>query len=226
MRPAPHSPSWPEPALFDLPEPPRDPVDLPAGAVFLPGWLTVHQQQWVVRQYRHWCAGPVPPRRPYYGSGQMSVDMLSLGLHWAGGEYSRRATDVNGACVLPVPDWAVTVGRQVTGDPTYTPDSLLANLYGPGSAMGMHRDANETSPAPVVSLSIGDTCRFRFGNAETRTRPYTDVELRSGDAFVFGGPARWNFHGVPKVFDGSAPAGLGLTGRLNITLRETGVHRG
>ncbi len=53
--------------------------------------------------------------------------------------------------------------------------------------MGMHRDADERSDAPVVSLSLGDTCVFRFGNPETRTKPYTDVELRSGDLFVFGG---------------------------------------
>lgn len=215
---------FPEP-LFELPEPPRQPVELPAGAVLLPGWLTVHQQQWIAGQYRRWAAGPVPPRRPRYGSGQMSVEMLSLGWHWAGGGFSRRATDVNNAPVLPVPDWAVTVGRQVTGDASYTPDTLLANLYGPGATMGMHRDSDETSPAPVVSLSIGDTCRFRFGNADSRSRPYTDVELRSGDVFIFGGPARWNFHGVPKVFDGTAPQECGVTGRLNITLRETGLAR-
>ncbi|GEC86324.1 alkylated DNA repair protein [Corynebacterium variabile] len=209
--------------LFDMPEPPREPVDLPSGARFLPDWLTMDQQQWIVRQYRQWRNGPVPPRRPRYGSGQMSVEMLSLGWHWAGNGFSRNAVDVNNARILPMPDWAVKVGRMVTGDPTYTPDSLLANHYGPGATMGMHRDADESSPAPVVSLSIGDTCRFRFGNAETRTKPYTDVELRSGDTFVFGGPARWNFHGVPRVLDGTAPDECGITGRLNITMRVTGM---
>jgi alkylated DNA repair protein (DNA oxidative demethylase) len=90
--------------------------------------------------------------------------------------------------------------------------------------MGMHQDKDERSDAPVVSLSIGDTCLFRFGNTDTRGKPYTDVELLSGDLFVFGGPSRFAYHGVPKIRPGSADPAAGLTGgRLNITLRETGL---
>ena len=89
--------------------------------------------------------------------------------------------------------------------------------------MGMHQDKDERSGAPVVSLSIGDTCVFRFGNTESRGRPYTDVELGSGDLFVFGGASRFAYHGVPKVYPGTADPALGLTGRLNLTLRETGL---
>lgn len=47
--------------------------------------------------------------------------------------------------------------------------------------------------------------------------------LRSGDLFVFGGPARLAYHGVPKVLPGTGPPWLGLTGRLNITLRIGGL---
>ena len=90
--------------------------------------------------------------------------------------------------------------------------------------MGMHQDKDEVSLAPVVSLSIGDACRFRFGNVDSRSRPYTDVELRSGDLFVFGGPSRLAFHGVPEVYPGTAPPGCGLeTGRINLTMRVTGM---
>ncbi|MYT03951.1 MULTISPECIES: alpha-ketoglutarate-dependent dioxygenase AlkB, partial [Streptomyces] len=99
----------------------------------------------------------------------------------------------------------------------------LINFYDQDARMGMHRDSDEKSDAPVVSLSLGDTCVFRFGNPETRTKPYTDVELRSGDLFVFGGPSRLAYHGVPRVHPGTAPPELGLTGRLNITLRVSGL---
>jgi hypothetical protein len=44
----------------------------------------------------------------------------------------------------------------------------------------MHQDKDEKSMAPVVSLSIGDTCVFRFGNIVDRGKPYTDIELMSG----------------------------------------------
>ena len=105
---------------------------------------------------------------------------------------------------------------------SYTPDVALVHHYADAAKMGMHRDTEERSDAPVVSLSIGDTCRFRFGNATTRNRPYTDVWLTSGDLFVFGGPARRNYHGVTKVYPNTAPFDCGVQGRLNITLRETG----
>lgn len=75
-----------------------------------------------------------------------------------------------------------------------------------------------------MSLSIGDACTFRFGNAENRNRPYTDLLLGSGDLFVFGGASRLAFHGVTAVHTGTAPTGCGLAGgRINITMRVTGL---
>ncbi|WP_327131035.1 alpha-ketoglutarate-dependent dioxygenase AlkB [Streptomyces sp. NBC_01343] len=114
-------------------------------------------------------------------------------------------------------------GAPVEPEPPYAYDIALINFYEGDSRMGMHRDAEERSGAPVVSLSLGDTCVFRFGNAASRGRPYQDLRLRSGDLFVFGGPARLAYHGVPKVLPGTAPPWLGLTGRLNITLRVGGL---
>jgi alkylated DNA repair protein (DNA oxidative demethylase) len=138
--------------------------------------------------------------------------------------------DGDGAPVKPFPDWLGELGRRAVTDALGPEaatgaayDIALINFYDADARMGMHRDSDENSDAPVVSLSLGDTCVFRFGNSESRTRPYTDVELRSGDLFVFGGPSRQAFHGVPRVHAGTAPPELGLTGRLNITLRVSGL---
>jgi DNA oxidative demethylase len=60
----------------------------------------------------------------------------------------------------------------------------------------MHRGKDERSASPVVSLSIGDSCTFRFGNTRDRSRPYQDVLLASGDLFVFGGPSRLAYRGT------------------------------
>ncbi|HZX36736.1 MAG TPA: alpha-ketoglutarate-dependent dioxygenase AlkB [Streptomyces sp.] len=115
-------------------------------------------------------------------------------------------------------------GARGGADRGYRPDTALINFYDGAARMGMHQDKEERSGAPVVSLSIGDSCVFRFGNTETRGRPYTDVELASGDLFVFGGPSRFAYHGVPKVYPGTADPATGMSsGRLNITLRETGL---
>ena len=106
----------------------------------------------------------------------------------------------------------------------YEPDAAIVNLYAPGARLGLHQDGEEPSDAPVVTISLGDTCTFRMAGVDRRTAPFTDVELRSGDLLVFGGPSRRIFHGVPKVRNGTAPDGLGLPpGRLSLTLRETGL---
>jgi DNA oxidative demethylase len=71
----------------------------------------------------------------------------------------------------------------------------------------------------VVSFSIGDTARFLFGGLRRR-EPIEKILLESGDAFVFGGPARLRYHGVTRILPGTAPAGLPFEGRLNLTVRQ------
>lgn len=152
------------------------------------------------------------------------------GAHQYPYAYTRTASDGDGAPVKPFPAWlgelagravADALGPDAVPGPPY--DIALINFYDGEARMGMHRDSDERADAPVVSLSLGDTCVFRFGNTETRAKPYTDVELRSGDLFVFGGPSRLVYHGVPRVYGGTGPTGLGLSGRLNITLRVSGL---
>ena len=100
---------------------------------------------------------------------------------------------------------------------------MIANLYSPGARLGLHQDGEEPSNAPVVTISLGDSCVFRMAGVDRRTGPFTDIELQSGDLLVFGGPNRRVYHGVPKVYDGTGPEDLGLPpGRLSITVRETG----
>jgi alkylated DNA repair protein (DNA oxidative demethylase) len=70
-----------------------------------------------------------------------------------------------------------------------------------------------------VSISVGDTAHFRFGGLRRRD-PVATLSLHSGDAFVFGGPARLCYHGVARIVPGTAPAGLGFEGRVNLTFRE------
>ena len=90
--------------------------------------------------------------------------------------------------------------------------------------MGLHQDKDESpasiaAGAPVVSLSVGDTARFLFGGLKRRD-PVQSLLLESGDAFVFGGAARLRYHGVSRIVPGTAPAGLHLDGRFNLTVRQ------
>lgn len=218
-------------ALFDD-APSRQARELSSGAFWVPDFLTTEQQAWIVHRFHGWVNGPVPIRSAKVRGHEMSVRTVCLGWHWRPYRYSREAVDVNGNRVLDFPDWMVRLGRQAlvkaTGDTDagegYVPDTALINYYDNDARMGMHQDKDEASQAPVISLSIGDSCTFRFGNTEARTKPYEDIVLQSGDLFVFGGPARLAFHGVTKVHPGTAPEGCGLEqGRINITMRVTGL---
>lgn len=216
---------------------PRERTTVAPGAVHVPDWLPPARQRELVAACRDWARGPVPLRHAVLpGGGVMSVRTVCVGWHWQPYRYSRTADDVNGARVAAFPGWLADLGREAVAaaygegpeSRAYTPDTALVNFYDAAARMGMHQDKEERSGAPVVSLSIGDTCVFRFGNTESRGRPWTDVELRSGDLFVFGGPSRFAYHGVTRVFPGTAdpaagPAGGLAGGRLNITLRETGL---
>jgi alkylated DNA repair protein (DNA oxidative demethylase) len=208
-------------------------AEIAPGAVHVPGWLTLDRQRELVAACREWARGPAPMRHTKLPSGGvMSVQTVCLGWHWLPYRYSRTADDVDGAPVAQFPDWLAELGRRAVADAyedrgageRYHPDAALINFYADGAKLGMHQDKEERSEQPVVSLSIGDDCVFRFGNTETRGRPYSDVPLRSGDLFVFGGPSRFAYHGVPKTLPGTADPATGLeNGRLNLTLRVTGL---
>lgn len=207
--------------------------EIAPGAVHVPGWLSTDQQRELVSACREWARGPVPIRAAKLPGGhRMSVRTVCLGWHWQPYRYTRTATDAGGGRVAEFPDWLAELGRRALveayQDPAagdgYAPDTALINFYDAEARLGMHQDKDERAADPVVSLSIGDTCVFRFGNTETRTKPYTDLDLASGDMFVFGGRSRFAYHGVPKVYPGTADPATGLaSGRLNLTMRVTGM---
>lgn len=214
---------------------PRARAQIAPGAVHVPHWLAPDRQRELLEACREWARPPAGLRTVHTpGGGTMTARQVCLGWHWYPYAYARTVADGDGAPVKPFPPWLGELGRRAVRDalgtePSGHDDALidfdiaLINFYDGDARMGMHRDSDERTDAPVVSLSLGDTCVFRFGNTETRTKPYTDVELRSGDLFVFGGPSRLAYHGVPRVHPGTAPPELGLTGRLNITLRVSGL---
>jgi alkylated DNA repair protein (DNA oxidative demethylase) len=220
-------------ALGLLPEAPRLVHEPRPGIVHVPDWLSLDAQRALVAEFREWSRPPAGLRRPRVPTGHlMSVQAVCLGWHWYPYAYSRTADDTDGAPVKPLPDLLSSLARDAVGatyGPTspearaFTPDAAIVNFYPDGAKLGLHQDGEEPSDAPVVTLSLGDSCTFRFAGLDRRVGPFLDVELRSGDLLVFGREERRVFHGVPTVVAGTAPAGLGLpAGRLSITVRETG----
>jgi alkylated DNA repair protein (DNA oxidative demethylase) len=210
----------------------QHPVEVLPGAVHVPHWLDLDAQRTLVDSFRRWAEPPAGLRHPRVPAGHlMGVQSVCLGWHWYPYQYSRTADDTDGAPVKPMPAGLRTLARAAVaaayndgGADKFEPDAVIANYYAPGTKLGLHADAEEPSDAPVVTLSMGDACLFRFAGVDRRTAPFVDVWLASGDLLVFGGPTRRIYHGVPKVVAATAPAGLGLPpGRLSITIRETGL---
>jgi alkylated DNA repair protein (DNA oxidative demethylase) len=207
------------------------------GVVLLPGWLGGDLRLELVERCRFWGEASGGPRSPRMRNGAaMSVRMVGLGWHWYPYRYSRTRDDGDGGRALAFPPWLGDLARRavadasaldpsVSDDPAgFAPDVALVNWYGPGAKMGMHADRDELVAAPVVSFSVGATGLFRFGNPEGRGRPWVDLPLESGDVVVFGGPARLAYHGVPRLVPGTRdPAVDDLPGRLNVTVRQTGL---
>jgi alkylated DNA repair protein (DNA oxidative demethylase) len=158
----------------------------------------------------------------------MHVRMLCLGRHWNGQRYAYEPTrsDFDGLAVPPLPDHFRELARSCATavGMSLDPDLCILNYYDADGRMGLHQDKDEgprslAAGLPVVSISIGDTARFVFGGLRRRD-PATAIALASGDAFVFGGPARLAYHGVTRTLPGSAPPQLELTGRFNLTFRQ------
>ncbi len=203
------------------------------GVVRITGWLDASAQRTLVNGFRQWALPPAGLRHPRVpAGGLMSVQSVCLGWHWQPYRYSRTADDTDGAPVKPLPrdlaDLACAAVADTFGQAeaeAFTPDAAIVNLYAPGARLGLHQDAEEPSVAPVVTISLGDTCVFRLAGTDRRTAPFSDLRVRSGDLVVFGGPNRRVYHGVPRIFPGTSPPGLGLPpGRLSITIRQTGLN--
>ncbi len=235
--PPPAEPPEDQLALWDdRPTAPGRTVEVLPGAVLVEGWLDLDAQRALADDFRRWAEPPAGLRHPRMPTGHlMTLQSVCLGWHWQPYRYSATADDTDGAPVKPFPPELVELSRHAVAvaygedHPSvapFAPDAAIVNLYAPGARLGLHQDGDEPVDAPVVTISLGDTCRFRFAGVDRRTAPFTDLELRSGDLLVFGGPTRLVYHGVPNTYPGTAPAGLGLPpGRVSITVRQTGLPR-
>ena len=199
------------------------------GAVHFPHHLSIAGQQELARECLALGNDDVGFYTPIVRGGHpMSVRMLCLGRHWNALTYRYEDTrsDIDGRPAPPLPAAWAELAARIAADAGFVvrPDLCIVNWYASHSRMGLHQDKDESSASieagtPVVSISIGDTARFLFGGLRRKDQ-VQPIFLQSGDAFVFGGPARLRYHGVSRIVPGTAPAGLGFEGRLNFTFRQ------
>ncbi|MGA2817837.1 MAG: alpha-ketoglutarate-dependent dioxygenase AlkB [Xanthobacteraceae bacterium] len=161
------------------------------------------------------------PRMPKSGR-PFTVRMSNCGpLGWVSDECGYRYQPTHpetGKAWPPIPPALVAIWSELARyqDP---PEACLINAYGPSAKMGLHQDRDEADfDAPVVSISLGDSCLFRVGGLN-RNEPTRSIRLSSGDVIVLGGAARLAFHGVDRIYPDTSRL-LPEGGRINLTLRR------
>jgi alkylated DNA repair protein (DNA oxidative demethylase) len=159
------------------------------------------------------------------GGHTMSVAMTNCGrVGWVSDRAGYRYDPVDPDTKAPWPamppmflDLAVRAAAEA-GFANYDPDACLINRYVAGAKLSLHQDRDEKDPwAPIVSVSLGLPATFLWGG-KRRADPVRRLRLKSGDVVVWGGPARFVYHGVAPLKDGDHP----LTGaaRINLTFRK------
>jgi alkylated DNA repair protein (DNA oxidative demethylase) len=197
--------------------------DLAPGLVYVPGLLDRPRQEALLAALREGLkrAPLFTPTMPRTGKA-FSVKMSNCGpLGWVSdrdGGY--RYQPVHPVTCKPwpaIPQIALEAWESLT-DRAAPPDACLVNYYSSSARMALHQDRDEEDlAAPVVSLSLGDSCLFRFGG-DKRDGATRSLRLHSGDAIVLGGSSRLVFHGVDRIFAGSSTL-VEEGGRFNLTLR-------
>jgi DNA oxidative demethylase len=198
-------------------------ITLSPGLVYYPEYLDRQAQAQLLQALREITrAAPLfTPRMPRTGK-PFSVRMTNCGrLGWVSDVEGYRYQPTHPETGQPwpaMPDQVLQAWIELSGYP-HPPDACLINFYEASARMGLHQDKDEEEfDAPVVSLSLGDTALFRYGGQE-RKDPTRSLRLKSGDAIVFGGPARLIYHGIDRLIPGSSDL-LPQGGRLNLTLRK------
>ncbi len=197
---------------------------LPSGLRLLRGCLSPDQQKNLLNDIRD-VAAAAPlfvPKMPRTGK-PMTVRMTNCGpLGWVTDKergYRYQSTHPETGKAWPdIPDMLIRLWKEHAGFDK-PPEACLVNFYKTGAKMGLHQDRDEKNfEAPVLSVSLGDTCLFRYGGRD-RKDPTRSFKLQSGDVLVMSGSSRMIFHGVDRIYPGTS-ALLKDDGRINLTLRR------
>ncbi|CCF21590.1 Alpha-ketoglutarate-dependent dioxygenase alkB homolog [Pseudorhizobium banfieldiae] len=194
------------------------------GVRYLPAYLDRKGQEALVDEIRQVVteAPLYVPEMPRTGK-PMSVRMTNCGpLGWVTdkecGYRYQAAHPVTGRPWPAIPSRLLELWAKIADYPK-PPEACLVNFYDDQARMGLHQDKDETDlSAPVLSISLGNTCLFRIGGTE-RKEPTHSFRLTSGDVLVLGGAGRLCFHGVDRVYPETSTL-LRNGGRINLTLRR------
>jgi DNA oxidative demethylase len=211
-------------SLFDSDSTPPSREQLEEGAVLLRGFASA-EAPLLVEQITRIAESAAFRQLVTPGGYTMSVAMTNCGrVGWVSDRSGYRYDPLDPDTRAPWPaipsgflDLAERAAAEA-GFSGYDPDACLINRYVAGAKLSLHQDRDEKDAwAPIVSVSLGLPAVFLWGGKH-RSEPVRRLRLESGDIAVWGGPARFIYHGIAPLKDGEHP----LTGnaRLNLTFRK------
>lgn len=220
------------------------------GMVLLKNYISLDVQVDMVKRCRNLGLGPGGFYRPGFQDGaKLHLYMMCLGLDWNpqtkayqerrqhdGAEPPSLPREFNSLVRRAVDDSHTLIERHLMTMnnaedilPRMSPDVCIVNFYTSTGRLGLHQDRDESrkslrSGLPVVSVSVGDSAEFLYGN-QRNVNKAEKVILESGDVLIFGGESRHIFHGVMSIVPNTAPPALLeraklQPGRLNLTFRK------
>src|SRR5262245_5241595 len=211
-------------SLFESDASLRSQEPLEEGAVLLRGFVAVEGPLLVEEAER--VARSAPFRHLVTPGGYtMSVAMTNCGrVGWVSDRTGYRYDPVDpltGVAWPAMPSAFLDVAARAAaaaGFAHYDPDACLINRYVAGAKLSLHQDRDENDAwSPIVSVSLGLPGVFLWGG-KRRSDPVRRLRLESGDVVVWGGPARFVYHGAAPLHEGQHP--LTGTTRINLTFRK------
>lgn len=201
----------------------------------VPDWLSVPQQNDLLTCLRAWCKGGW--YQPTVGTAKLKHPIACIGYEWV--PYYYKAARIKFPlplqlmCEQAIAD--VGLKQYLSGPYRFKGDTGIVNLFNnpdASPALGMHQDRSEddeliNAGSPIITISLGDSCIFRFGNPYDAAAPYQDIEMRSGDLLIMAGRERSAYHGVMKIISDTTPPELEMTakGRISLTMRQAFLHQ-
>ena len=211
-------------SLFDSDSLPSSREQLEEGAVLLRGFAAA-EAPLLVEEVARIAQGAAFRHLVTPGGYTMSVAMTNCGrVGWVSDRTGYRYDPEDPLTGGPWPAMPVAflniaaLAAAEAGFAHYEPDACLINRYMAGAKLSLHQDRDEKDAwAPIVSVSLGLPAVFLWGG-KRRSDPVRRLPLESGDIAVWGGPARFVYHGVAPLREGRHP--LTGTARINLTFRK------
>src|SRR6202035_3819589 len=130
------------------------------GLLLRPGYLDPNQQRELLAAIM-----AVIRDAPLFAARMSNCGRLGWVSDESGYRY-QKTHPVTGRPWPPMPDMLLAIWNDLARYPS-PPEACLINFYHPAAKMGLHQDRDEEDfAAPVVSLSLGDSCLFRVGGSK------------------------------------------------------------